>query len=218
MNTKKKISYAIFGLIVVAMMESMAMDLLPKPQRQRQLAPPPVVATSVVTSPSRSFEQSKVTPTIKTTAQPLILELSDNAEAVMTALNGEYLSTIKTKALTAEILETEEQVKRDKLVHEVTYGPSTPTPTRVVNTTPKKTTPSIIERVKVNSIIDSTVYLDVSGQLLSVKKGDVVEDARVKRISRNAVIFTRKGKSFTKYIQAAPIKMATKKDSENAKQ
>ncbi|MGF1903502.1 hypothetical protein [Aliivibrio salmonicida] len=189
------------------MMISMAMEMFSSaPQRPRD----------IVQTPPLAYTPSKATPTIA--AQPLVLELSDNAEAVMNALNGAYLSTIKTKALTAEILETEEQVKRDKLVHEVTFGAPTPPPTRAMNTVSRKVTPSIISRLKVNSIIDATAYLYVSGQLVTVKKGDAIEDARVKRISRNSVVFTRKGKSFTKYIQAAPIKVATKKDSEDAKQ
>lgn len=207
MNTKKKISYAIFGLIVLAMMMSMAIEMFSSaPQRPLK----------IVQTPPLVYKSSKATPTIA--AQPLVLELSDNAEAVMAALNGAYLSTIKTKALTAEILETEEQVKRDKLVHEVTFGLPTPPPPRAVNTVSRKVTPSIISRLKVNSIINDTAYLDVSGQLVSVKKGESIEDARVKLITRNSVVLTRKGKSFTKYIQAAPIKVATQKDNENAKQ
>ena len=211
METKKKIALSVGGLLIVGMASSIVMDMFGNPTSRTAAA----TSTHLVTTSPVITE--KATPTM---LQPIILELSDNAADVISALDAFYLSTVKNQAINAEILELEGQQKLDELKDDALYGKFTSEPVVVVQQ--KKATPSVIERLQINSIISNPnnmiAFIDIAGQLIPVKKGESVEDAKVHNITRNTVVFKRGNKLITKYIKAAPIKVVIEKESGNVRQ
>ena len=211
METKKKIALGVGGLLIVGMASSMVMDMFYSP------APKKAVVTSTQSVTVTPVITAKATPTM---LQPIILELSDNAADVISALDAYYLSTVKNQAISAEILELEGQQKLDELKENALYGEFKSEPVVVVQQ--KQATPSVIERLQINSIISNPnnmiAFIDIAGQLIPVKKGESVEDAKVHDITRNTVVFKRGNKLITKYIKAAPIKVVMNKESGNARQ
>lgn len=210
METKKKITLGIGGVIIILMGSSLVMDMFSKPTTRTA----PVTPKAVVNNTSSFTPESIEVKTV----QPLVLELSDNANTLLNALDSTYLSTVNTQANEAKIKELEKQKQLDDLVFELTYGErDNPEPEKNYYVQPVKAAPSIIDRLQVNSIINDTAFIYVSGQVIPVKKGDNVEDAKITRITKNTVVLTRNNQSFTKYIKAAPIKVAIKKESEDVR-
>ncbi|WP_300178569.1 hypothetical protein [uncultured Aliivibrio sp.] len=211
METKKKIALGIGGLLIVGMASSIVMDMIDNPTSRT------VAATSTHLVTTAPVITEKATPT---TLQPIVLELSDNAIDVISALDTSYLSTIKTYAISAEILEIEGQQKLDELKEHALYGKATIEPVVVVQQ--KQVTPSVVDRLQIKSIISNPnnmiAFIGISGQLIPVKKGESVEGAKVHDITRNAVVFKLGNKLITKYIKAAPIKVVIEKESGNARQ
>ncbi|MGR6863483.1 hypothetical protein ACU5EH_25805 [Aliivibrio salmonicida] len=211
METKKKIALGIGGLLIVGMASSIVMDMIDSPTSRQ------ATVTSTQSAQSTPITTAKATPT---TLQPIVLELSDNAIDVISALDTSYLSTIKTYAISAEILEIEGQQKLDELKEHALYGNVTTEPVVVVQQ--KQVTPSVVDRLQIKSIISNPnnmiAFIGISGQLIPVKKGESVEGAKVHDITRNAVVFKLGNKLITKYIKAAPIKVVIEKESGNARQ
>ena len=212
METKKKIALGVGGLLIVGMASSMVMDMFYSPAPKKAV----VTSTQSVTVIPAAVT-AKATPT---TLQPIVLELSNNAADVITALDSFYLSTVKNQAINAEILELEGQQKLDELKKNALSGEFKSEPVVVVQQ--KKATPSVIERLQIKSIISNPnnmiAFIDIAGQLIPVKKGESVEDAKVHNITRNTVVFKRGNKLITKYIKAAPIKVVIEKESGNVRQ
>ncbi len=124
METKKKVLYVVMGLAILGMGTSTLYDMLsPKPTHATPTSEPVIVSTKATSS----------------IAQPLILELSENALDVLNALDSTYLSSVKTKAINAEIQELEEQRRLDALKEEAIYDKvrtQSPQPTETMQ--PKK--------------------------------------------------------------------------------
>lgn len=211
METKKKIALGIGGLLIAGMASSIVMDMIDSPTSRQ------ATVTSTHLATTAPVVTAKTTPT---TLQPIVLELSNNAADVITALDSFYLSTVKNQAISAEILELEGQRKLDELKENALYGEFKPEPVVVIQQ--KQAAPSVIERLQIKSIISNpnnmTAFIDIAGQLIPVKKGEWVEDAKVHNITRNTVVFKRSNKLTTKYIKAAPIKVVKDKESGNARQ
>ena len=205
METKKKIAFGMGGLVMVGMISSMVMEMVNVPTPRKPIATVVTPSAPVIVAAKAASMQG----------QTLILELSDNASDIITALDSSYLSTIKTQAISAEILEIEEQKILDKLKDAALYGeyPSAP----VVIAQPTTATPSVIDRLQIKSIIANpnsmTAFIEISGQLIPVKKGGAIEGLNIHDISRNAVVFKRGNKLVTKYINAAPIKVVIEKEN-----
>ncbi len=206
METKKKVLYVVMGLAILGMGTSTLYDMLsPKPTHATPTSEPVIVSTKATSS----------------IAQPLILELSENALDVLNALDSTYLSSVKTKAINAEIQELEEQRRLDALKEEAIYDKvrtQSPQPTETMQPKKTPTLSSILKGFTITSIINNTAFIDIGGQILSVKKGDTIKGVKIVGINRSAVVFQYKHRRLTKYIKAAPIKIANQKDKMDGKQ
>ncbi|MGR6830995.1 hypothetical protein [Aliivibrio wodanis] len=217
METKKKIAVGIGGLLIVGMASSIAIDMLGSPTSRASAAP------VVFEEPQTMQYQSVYYKADKDNSVPsVVIPLSYNATDMINALETVLLSTVKTQAINAEIIELEGQQKLDELKENALYGNIAPEPVVVVQQKQAKPSPSVIERLQIKSIISNPnnmiAFIDIAGQLIPVKKGELVEDAKVHNITRNTVVFKRGNKLTTKYIKAAPIKVVIEKESGNVRQ
>ena len=209
METNKKIALGVGGLLIVGMVSSMAIDMLSSPTPRASTAPL-VLEEEQTTQYQSVYYKGNENDSVPS----VVIPLSHDATDMISALEMSTLSTIKIQAISAAILELEVQQRLDELKDDALYGHITPEPVVVVQQ--KHTTPSVIDRLQIKSIIanpnNMIAFIDIAGQLIPVKKGESVEDAKVHDISRNAVVFKRGNKLITKYIKAAPIKVAIEQE------
>ena len=209
METKKKIALGVGGLLMVGMVSSMAIDMFSSPTPRASTAPLVLEEEQTTQYPSVYYKGNE-----NDSVPSVVIPLSDDATDMINALETSYLSTIKTQAISAAILEIEVQQRLDELKDDALYGDVRAELVEVVQ--PIAVTPSVIDRLQIKSIIANpnsmTAFIDIAGQLIPVKKGEFVEDAKIHDISRNAVVFNRGNKLITKYIKAAPIKVAIEQE------
>ena len=209
METNKKIALGVGGLLIVGMVSSMAIDMLSPPTPRASTTPLVLEEEQTIQYQSVYYKGNE-----NDSVPSVVIPLSHDATDMISALEMSTLSTIKIQAISAAILELEVQQRLDELKDDALYGHITPEPVVVVQQ--KHTTPSVIDRLQIKSIIanpnNMIAFIDIAGQLIPVKKGESVEDAKVHDISRNAVVFKRGNKLITKYIKAAPIKVAIEQE------
>ena len=127
METKKKIAVGIGGLLIVGMVSSIAIDMIGTPTSRASTAP------VVFEEPQTMQYKSVYYKADKDDSVPsVVIPLSYNATDMINALETAFLSTVKTQAINAEIIELEGQQKLDELKENALYGNIAPEPVVVV--------------------------------------------------------------------------------------